>query len=149
MYGRSRSLNLPPYLYIRPAARHLQGARTYLCIFSSIPLEALAFDHYCCARSSILSSAMDRRYSNRLLLLHGLILMVALLPIPCHCRCNFPAIFNFGDSTSDTGAIHYAFPNNEAAENPPYGETYFGRPAYRYSDGRLSIDFFGMLLSKV
>eukprot|EP00253_Pinus_taeda_P010176 PITA_10176 len=89
---------------------------------------------------------MDRRYSNPLFLLHALILTAALLRIPSHCRCKFPAIFNFGDSTSDTGAIHFAFPYNEAAENPPYGETYFGRPVYRYSDGRLSIDFFATAL---
>eukprot|EP00253_Pinus_taeda_P017048 PITA_17048 len=72
--------------------------------------------------------------------------MVSLLPIPCHCRCNFPAIFNFGDSTSDTGAIHFSFPYHEAAENLPYGQTFFGRPVYRYSDGRLSIDFFATAL---
>eukprot|EP00253_Pinus_taeda_P028178 PITA_28178 len=89
---------------------------------------------------------MDRCHSNVLLLLHALILTVALLPIPSHCRCNFPAIFNFGDSTSDTGTIHFSFPYNEAAENPPYGETYFGRPVYRYSDGRLSIDFLATAL---
>eukprot|EP01018_Ginkgo_biloba_P002407 Gb_11296 [translate_table: standard] len=28
------------------------------------------------------------------------------------------------------------------AENPPYGQTYFGKPVNRYSDGRLSVDFF-------
>ena len=93
---------------------------------------------------------MDRCYSNGIVLLHAFILMAAqLLPIPCHCACNFPAIFNFGDSTSDTGAIHFAFPYHEAAENPPYGQTYFGKQVYRYSDGRLSIDFFGMLLTIV
>eukprot|EP00253_Pinus_taeda_P020216 PITA_20216 len=89
---------------------------------------------------------MDGCYYNRLLILHALTLMAALLTIPCHCRCNFPAIFNFGDSTSDTGAIHFALPYNEAAENPPYGQTYFGSPAYRYSDGRLSIDFLATAL---
>eukprot|EP01018_Ginkgo_biloba_P001294 Gb_16058 [translate_table: standard] len=72
-------------------------------------------------------------------------LMVALLPLS-YCRCNFSAIFNFGDSTSDTGAIHYAFPFNMLAENSPYGQTYFGRPVNRYSDGRLSIDFFAKAL---
>ncbi|GLJ29672.1 hypothetical protein SUGI_0585130 [Cryptomeria japonica] len=62
------------------------------------------------------------------------------------CGCDFPAIYNFGDSTSDTGAIHFTFPYNMLAENPPYGQTYFGKPAYRYSDGRLSIDFFAKAL---
>ncbi|KAI3931538.1 hypothetical protein MKW92_011140 [Papaver armeniacum] len=51
--------------------------------------------------------------------------------------CNFPAIFNFGDSNSDTGAWSAVF--GQAWK--PAGETYFGAPAGRYSDGRLIIDF--------
>lgn len=72
----------------------------------------------------------------------GILAAMAVLPILCHARCNYKAIFNFGDSTSDTGGIHYAFPFNELSENYPYGETYFGKPTGRYGDGRLSIDFF-------
>ncbi|KAL2608290.1 hypothetical protein R1flu_026863 [Riccia fluitans] len=53
----------------------------------------------------------------------------------------FPAMFNFGDSSSDTGGNHAAFPTETAAEYPPYGQTYFGAPQARYSDGRLYIDF--------
>jgi phospholipase/lecithinase/hemolysin len=53
----------------------------------------------------------------------------------------FPAIFNFGDSTSDTGGIHASFPGSTPAEYSPYGMTYFGKPNVRYSDGRLLIDF--------
>ncbi|XP_062162675.1 GDSL esterase/lipase At3g27950-like isoform X1 [Alnus glutinosa] len=52
-------------------------------------------------------------------------------------RCNFPAIYNFGDSNSDTGGISAAF----AALHPPNGETFFGHPSGRYCDGRLIIDF--------
>ncbi|MCI25801.1 early nodulin, partial [Trifolium medium] len=52
-------------------------------------------------------------------------------------ECNFPAIFNFGDSNSDTGGLAAAF----VQPPPPYGETYFNRPAGRFSDGRLIIDF--------
>ncbi|XP_068334909.1 GDSL esterase/lipase At5g14450-like [Pyrus communis] len=51
--------------------------------------------------------------------------------------CDFPAIYNFGDSNSDTGA-------NSAAFYPmasPCGETFFHRPAGRGCDGRLIIDF--------
>lgn len=55
----------------------------------------------------------------------------------------FPAIFNFGDSTSDTGGIHASFPGSTPAEYLPYGETFFGRAGVRYSDGRLLIDFIG------
>ncbi|KAJ9166652.1 hypothetical protein P3X46_021766 [Hevea brasiliensis] len=60
-----------------------------------------------------------------------------LNPIFALKSCEFPAIFNFGDSNSDTGAMPAAF----IPPNPPYGETYFHMPAGRYSDGRLIIDF--------
>ncbi|KAJ4711000.1 GDSL esterase/lipase [Melia azedarach] len=51
--------------------------------------------------------------------------------------CKFPAIFNFGDSNSDTGGLSAAF-----GQAPfPNGETFFHSPAGRYSDGRLIIDF--------
>ncbi|KAK4775107.1 hypothetical protein SAY86_010042 [Trapa natans] len=51
--------------------------------------------------------------------------------------CQFPAIYNFGDSDSDTGGISAAF----YPAGSPSGETYFGRPSGRGSDGRLMIDF--------
>ncbi|XP_031260431.1 GDSL esterase/lipase At3g26430-like [Pistacia vera] len=51
--------------------------------------------------------------------------------------CNFPAIFNFGDSNSDTGGLSAAFGQAPS----PNGETYFHTPAGRFSDGRLVIDF--------
>ncbi|KAF3628456.1 GDSL esterase/lipase [Capsicum chacoense] len=51
-------------------------------------------------------------------------------------KCGFPAIYNFGDSNSDTGgrsaAIHEV--------PPPNGQTFFGRPFGRLCDGRLIID---------
>ncbi|XVF43892.1 hypothetical protein PTKIN_Ptkin02bG0077400 [Pterospermum kingtungense] len=69
----------------------------------------------------------------------GLIFSMTLL----QCRsgssgpCNFPAMFNFGDSNSDTGGLSAAF-----GQAPfPNGETYFHVPAGRFSDGRLIIDF--------
>ncbi|KAF5175591.1 GDSL esterase/lipase [Thalictrum thalictroides] len=52
-------------------------------------------------------------------------------------QCEFPAIFNFGDSNSDTGGLSAAFGQVSA----PAGETYFHTPSGRYSDGRLVIDF--------
>ncbi|KAG5527148.1 hypothetical protein RHGRI_028160 [Rhododendron griersonianum] len=51
--------------------------------------------------------------------------------------CEFPAIYNFGDSNSDTGGISAAFEPIPA----PYGENYFRKPAGRDCDGRLVIDF--------
>lgn len=57
-------------------------------------------------------------------------------PLP---PCDFPAIYNFGDSNSDTGGISAAF----LPIPRPYGETFFRRPSGRDSDGRLIIDFIG------
>lgn len=53
--------------------------------------------------------------------------------------CDYEAIFNFGDSNSDTGGFHTAFP----AQPIPYGMTYFKKPVGRASDGRLIVDFLG------
>ncbi|KAL1357049.1 hypothetical protein HN51_009046 [Arachis hypogaea] len=52
-------------------------------------------------------------------------------------KCWFPAIYNFGDSNSDTGAVSAAF----TSVQPPNGETFFGTLSGRASDGRLIIDF--------
>ncbi|CAK9308892.1 unnamed protein product [Citrullus colocynthis] len=51
--------------------------------------------------------------------------------------CRFPAVYNFGDSNSDTGGISAAL----NAIQPPNGETFFGHPSGRACDGRLIIDF--------
>lgn len=55
----------------------------------------------------------------------------------------FPAVFNFGDSNSDTGglAAGVAFP-----VRPPNGQTYFLEPSGRFCDGRLIVDFLCMYL---
>lgn len=51
--------------------------------------------------------------------------------------CDFPAIYNFGDSNSDTGGISAAFDPIPS----PYGESFFHKPAGRDSDGRVVVDF--------
>jgi hypothetical protein len=58
--------------------------------------------------------------------------------------CYFPAVFNFGDSNSDTGGLSAAF----GAAPPPNGMTFFGSPAGRYCDGRLVVDFIGTRVPK-
>lgn len=70
------------------------------------------------------------------------LLVLASLAAFTDARCDFPAIFNFGASSSDTGGFAAAFP----AQRPPYGMTYFGKPVGRASDGRLPIDFIGIYI---
>jgi len=52
-------------------------------------------------------------------------------------KCEYPAIYNFGDSNSDTGAVYATYTTVE----PPNGISYFGSTSGRASDGRLIIDF--------
>ncbi|TXG55872.1 hypothetical protein EZV62_017185 [Acer yangbiense] len=65
------------------------------------------------------------------------VLVVSLKSSSSSTSCHFPAVYNFGDSNSDTGCVSAAF----GRVPPPNGETFFGRPSGRYSDGRLIIDF--------
>ncbi|XP_061341930.1 GDSL esterase/lipase ENOD8-like [Gastrolobium bilobum] len=60
-----------------------------------------------------------------------------LNPVFATKACDFPAIFNFGASNSDTGGLAASL----LPLKLPYGETYFHRPAGRFSDGRIIIDF--------
>ncbi|KAI3775215.1 hypothetical protein L1987_49784 [Smallanthus sonchifolius] len=75
-----------------------------------------------------------------------LLLYVTLLLLPNSIlsspECNFPAVFNFGDSSSDTGALLSMF--GQPAAPPPNGETFFHSPAGRVCEGRLLIDFIGL-----
>uniref|UniRef100_A0A0E0GHP5 Esterase n=1 Tax=Oryza nivara TaxID=4536 RepID=A0A0E0GHP5_ORYNI len=52
----------------------------------------------------------------------------------------FTRMFSFGDSITDTGNSATISPN-ASFNRLPYGETFFGRPTGRYSDGRLIVDF--------
>jgi hypothetical protein len=51
----------------------------------------------------------------------------------------YEAIFNFGDSVSDTGNAAFDYPRDMG----PYGSTYFKHASGRMSNGRLIIDFIG------
>ncbi|KAG2300526.1 hypothetical protein Bca52824_036998 [Brassica carinata] len=66
-----------------------------------------------------------------------LCLLTVTTAAPVQRKCTFPAIYNFGDSNSDTGGISAAFEPISA----PYGQGFFHKPAGRDSDGRLTIDF--------
>ncbi|KAK7385190.1 hypothetical protein VNO78_30903 [Psophocarpus tetragonolobus] len=67
------------------------------------------------------------------------IVTITLNPVMATKRCDFPAIFNFGASNADTGGLAAAFPL--FGPKTPNGETFFHKPAGRFADGRLIIDF--------
>ncbi|KAM7254103.1 hypothetical protein ACFE04_031785 [Oxalis oulophora] len=71
--------------------------------------------------------------------LTSLFLVILLLPIiATSFNFNYPAVFNFGDSNSDTGGLvaGVAFPVGR-----PNGDTYFHKPSGRFCDGRVILDF--------
>ena len=87
---------------------------------------------------------MEPRYPKLLCFSFALVFSFTFLPNPVSplSPCSFPAVFNFGDSNSDTGGLSAAFGKAPS----PNGETYFGAPAGRFSDGRLIIDFIGICI---
>lgn len=56
---------------------------------------------------------------------------------------SYPAVFNFGDSNSDTGGLVAGVGERL---DPPNGQIYFQKPSGRFCDGRLIIDFLSNLL---
>nr|GLL24167.1 GDSL esterase/lipase At1g28580-like isoform X1 [Ipomoea trifida] len=81
--------------------------------------------------------------------MHILFILSILLKPAVGC---YTAIFGFGDSVTDTGNHLLLSPSNDIPHMglPPYGETFFGHPTGRCSDGRLIIDFIasrGLLLA--
>ncbi|KAF3632785.1 GDSL esterase/lipase [Capsicum chacoense] len=70
--------------------------------------------------------------------LHILAIFFICLPLANTIDFNYPAVFNFGDSNSDTGGLVAGVGDRL---EPPNGQTYFKNPSGRFCDGRLIIDF--------
>ncbi|KAK4596034.1 hypothetical protein RGQ29_014208 [Quercus rubra] len=76
--------------------------------------------------------------ASKICILHILTIISIFLPHAKSIHFNFPAIFNFGDSNSDTGEL---IASGIESLVPPNGQSYFQKPSGRYCDGRLIIDF--------
>ncbi|KAK4803208.1 hypothetical protein SAY86_001411 [Trapa natans] len=63
---------------------------------------------------------------------------MCILALASSTDFNFPAVFNFGDSNSDTGGLIAGL---GIRLDLPNGQTYFKAPSGRFCDGRLIIDF--------
>lgn len=72
---------------------------------------------------------------------------VVVLQVVLFCIClavansvdfSYPAVFNFGDSNSDTGELVAGLGIQLA---PPNGRNYFKTPSGRFCNGRLIVDF--------
>uniref|UniRef100_A0A251TWJ2 Putative GDSL-like Lipase/Acylhydrolase superfamily protein n=1 Tax=Helianthus annuus TaxID=4232 RepID=A0A251TWJ2_HELAN len=69
---------------------------------------------------------------------HGVLIIFCIAYATNAIEFNYPAVFNFGDSNSDTGDLVAGVGEHL---DPPNGQTYFKGPSGRFSDGRLIIDF--------
>ncbi|KAK4477512.1 hypothetical protein RD792_016739 [Penstemon davidsonii] len=69
----------------------------------------------------------------------AILFMIICLPLASSIDfINYPAVFNFGDSNSDTGNLVAGLGVDLKLPN---GQTYFQKPSGRFSDGRLIVDF--------
>lgn len=72
-----------------------------------------------------------------------------LILLACISRTTacYTAVFGFGDSLTDAGNLIHLETDGSVPHMyyPPYGETFFGHPTGRCSDGRVILDLIGML----
>ncbi|XP_058740572.1 GDSL esterase/lipase At1g54790-like isoform X1 [Vicia villosa] len=71
-------------------------------------------------------------------LIHVFVLFSISMTVVNSVDWNFPAVFNMGDSNSDTGELTVGLGFQLA---PPNGQNYFKTPSGRACDGRLIVDF--------
>ncbi|KAH7543118.1 hypothetical protein FEM48_Zijuj02G0149300 [Ziziphus jujuba var. spinosa] len=83
--------------------------------------------------------------ASKFLFLQIIIFSSIVSPLASSSRVfNYPAVFNFGDSNSDTGEMTSGL---GMGLDLPYGEHYFKKPAGRACDGRLIVDFLSKFLT--
>ena len=82
-------------------------------------------------------------------MLRAVAFIVFLLSVTGHYGCSqsYNAIYSFGDSIADTGNLctgSGGCPSWLTTGQPPYGNTHFGHPTGRCTDGRVIVDFLGV-----
>ncbi|KAJ3694230.1 hypothetical protein LUZ60_009710 [Juncus effusus] len=69
------------------------------------------------------------------------LLLISLFSL-AYSQKSYNAIFNFGDSITDAGNMCVGgCPSWLTTGQPPYGETFFGKPTGRCTNGRVIVDF--------
>nr|BAX25080.1 putative esterase [Oryza australiensis] len=70
------------------------------------------------------------------------VMVCAAMVVVAASAQKYNAVYNFGDSITDTGNLcTNGKPSQITFTQPPYGETYFGSPTCRCCDGRVVVDF--------
>uniref|UniRef100_A0A0E0A5B6 Esterase n=1 Tax=Oryza glumipatula TaxID=40148 RepID=A0A0E0A5B6_9ORYZ len=70
------------------------------------------------------------------------VVVCAAMVVAAAAAQKYNAVYNFGDSITDTGNLcTNGRPSQITFTQPPYGETYFGSPTCRCCDGRVVVDF--------
>ena len=82
-------------------------------------------------------------------MLRAVVFIFFLLSVTRHYGCSqsYNAIYSFGDSIADTGNLctgSGGCPSWLTTGQPPYGNTHFGHPTGRCTDGRVILDFLGL-----
>ncbi|XVE62240.1 hypothetical protein DITRI_Ditri06bG0102200 [Diplodiscus trichospermus] len=89
------------------------------------------------------SAILTGRFVFSLVLILGFLKVISSNYADILSTCKFDAIFQLGDSISDTGNFIQKNPSCIFARLP-YGETFFEKPTGRCSDGLLMIDYIAM-----
>ncbi|KAL4383705.1 hypothetical protein GQ457_15G022460 [Hibiscus cannabinus] len=110
-------------------------------LYLHVSCQYKAIETIVCIRQRFVVTFLQAPISMAALYIHSLLKLAFLCsfwPMITALSLNYPAVFNFGDSNSDTGGIVAGKAFTLARFN---GQTYFHEFSGRFCDGRLIIDF--------